>query len=120
MDWLESEAERAFPELLGIPEGRPQAMFLMREVFAGRAARAMVPNLLALCGRYAPDLVVREQVEFGGFVAAERLGIPHAVAGWAYLRPREQWRATVGEPLAALYRTYDRDLHPEFRSTSIR
>ncbi len=53
----------------------------LADVCAGR----MVPDLLEIAPGWRPDLIVREGMEFGGCIAAERLGIPHAsVAGNAY------------------------------------
>jgi len=44
-------------------------------------ARAMVPDLLAIAERWRPDLFVREGLEYGGYLTAELLGVPHASAG---------------------------------------
>ena len=38
----------------------------------------MIPDLLAIARQWKPDLIVREGMEYGGCVAAECLGIPHA------------------------------------------
>ena len=43
----------------------------------------MVGDLLALAVDWKPDLIVREGIEYGGCLAAEALGIPHAT-----VRPR--------------------------------
>jgi Erythromycin biosynthesis protein CIII-like, N-terminal domain len=52
------------------------------------AAGRMVPDLLAIAREWEPDLIVREGMELGGCIAAERLGIPHAsVAG----TPTRRW-----------------------------
>jgi MGT family glycosyltransferase len=68
----------------------------------------MVPNLLAIASDWKPDLIIREGMEYGGCIAAESLGIPHAsVAGNAYAAvdtPDVHYfpgnRAMVAEPLA--------------------
>ena len=52
--------------------------FMIAEVFGGYNARRAVPDLLPLCRDWAPDVVVRENAEFGGAIAAQALGIPHA------------------------------------------
>ncbi len=49
--------------------------------FGDRCAPAMVDDLLALSGRFMPDLIVCDLLELGGWIAAEKLGIPHAVIG---------------------------------------
>ena len=51
---------------------------VLREAYAGRFARARAADLLELCARGRPDVVVREEFDIGAAIAAERLGIPHA------------------------------------------
>ena len=51
---------------------------VLREAYAGRFARARAADLLELCARRRPDVVVREEFDIGAAIAAERLGIPHA------------------------------------------
>ena len=50
-----------------------------RRIFAGEAARNIVGDLLVLGERWQPDLIVRDAAEYGGYLAAEVLGIPHVV-----------------------------------------
>lgn len=64
MPLLELDAER---EARAIPEG-----------FIRRTARERAANLVPLCGRWAPDLLVCDEIDFGTMVVAERLGLPHA------------------------------------------
>ncbi len=105
LDWLVADAERYFPQLR---EARPAkaggapAFSVLKDVFAGATAELMVPDLLALARTWRPDAIVRDPVEFGACVAAERLGLPHLV-GWEdrFLAP-PAWRQLVGEPLDAL------------------
>lgn len=94
-----------------------QAESVWPEVFVNiRAARA-IPDLLAICKEWPPDLVVREMTEFGGCVVAERLGLPHAAVQvgafrpdlqQAIVAPLDRQRAAIGLPrdpeLAMLYR----------------
>jgi N-glycosyltransferase len=47
-------------------------------VFAGLALRGMVEDLEKLICRWRPDLVIRNYIEFGAWIAAERLGVPLA------------------------------------------
>lgn len=49
-----------------------------RDMFGIMWPRHMVPDLLALTEDWPPDLIVRGALEYGGCVAAEVLGIPHA------------------------------------------
>ena len=56
-----------------------EVWFHVKYVFAGTRARRSLPDLLNIIRDWSPDLVVRENTEFAGCVAAERAGIPHAV-----------------------------------------
>jgi UDP:flavonoid glycosyltransferase YjiC (YdhE family) len=63
----------------------------VREAFAGRVARSRATDLLALCVRWRPDVVVRDEMDFGAAVVAEHLSIPHAsvlvIAAGGFVRP---------------------------------
>ncbi|WP_225767081.1 glycosyltransferase [Inquilinus sp. Marseille-Q2685] len=73
----------------------------VRDGFAGTVARDRAGALLDLCGRWRPDLLVCDEMDFGAMVAAERLGLPHAsvlvIAAGALVRPD-----LVAAPLNAL------------------
>ncbi|MDQ4133684.1 MAG: glycosyltransferase [Actinomycetota bacterium] len=46
------------------------------EVFGRLDARATLPGMLAAIEEWRPDLILRENAEFGSYVAAERYGLP--------------------------------------------
>ncbi len=60
------------------PEGSARTLFRIRKLFAGLYAESIVPDLLVIAADWEPDVIVREVAEFGGCIAAEVLGIPHA------------------------------------------
>jgi UDP:flavonoid glycosyltransferase YjiC (YdhE family) len=62
-----------------IPDIAEREALLMREGFAGLYARHRAADVLGVCAAWRPDLLVRDEVDFGSAVAAERLGMPHAV-----------------------------------------
>ncbi len=63
----------------------------LRERFVRRAARDRVPWLRACLDRLAPDVVVCDQTDFGGLLAAEIAGLPFAtvevIAAGDFVRP---------------------------------
>jgi len=54
------------------------AQIVVREIFAGVNARVAIPKLLETIETWRPDVILRDSVEFGAVVAAERAGVPHA------------------------------------------
>ncbi|ATB32833.1 glycosyltransferase [Melittangium boletus] len=81
----------------------------MANMFAGHFARKMVSDVMALASDWRPDLLVRDSMELGGAIAAERLGIPHASVQVGAMLPQDysfplmverldEVRATVGLP----------------------
>jgi UDP:flavonoid glycosyltransferase YjiC (YdhE family) len=84
LDWSISDPStwEAFPPM---PPPGPEFPAWVVLTLADITTRRMVPDLLAIAARWKPDLIIREGMEIGGALAAERLGIPHAsVAGNAY------------------------------------
>lgn len=73
----------------------------IRRSFAGTIARERTVRLLEVAGEWRPDLIVRDEVDFAGAVAAEVLHLPHAavavIAAGGFLLAD-----VLGEPLAAL------------------
>jgi UDP:flavonoid glycosyltransferase YjiC (YdhE family) len=77
---LDRDPEEVLPQLRTLG-GRDRVAFTAREVFAGLRPRHLIPDLLALAAAWPPDLLVREEREYGGCIAAERLGLPYAAIG---------------------------------------
>ncbi len=81
-EWAEqSRSRQGQPARAAEPE---QAAAVMVTLFIPRAGRNL-PELLAVVREWRPDVIVREQAEFAGCVAAEALGLPHAtvqVSAW--------------------------------------
>jgi UDP:flavonoid glycosyltransferase YjiC (YdhE family) len=73
----ESAALRA--EIRALPTIAEREALTVRKGFAGLAARERAADVLRVCAAWRPDLVVRDELDFGACVAAERLGLPHAV-----------------------------------------
>jgi UDP:flavonoid glycosyltransferase YjiC (YdhE family) len=107
LDWLTADHSTwtAFPPM---PPPGPEFGKFVVTVFADLTAQRMAPDVIAIAGRWGADLIVRESMEYGGCLAAEALGIPHAsIAGNGYSAvdsPDVQYfpgnRRLVAEPMA--------------------
>jgi UDP:flavonoid glycosyltransferase YjiC (YdhE family) len=69
--------QRPLPLRPLVPFTQEKADREVRDGFA-RTARSRAATLLGSCDRFQPDLLVCEELDFGGMVAAEALGLPHA------------------------------------------
>lgn len=76
--------------------------FVNGDIRVGIEAARMVPDLLALAETWRPDLIVRDASEYGGCVAAEMLGIPHASVRTAATPSSYAGRWLVSKNLDAL------------------
>jgi UDP:flavonoid glycosyltransferase YjiC (YdhE family) len=80
--------------------GRRRAVLIFRQAFCGAIAAGMADGIVDLVSRWRPDVIVREDMAFGAWIAADRGSIPHATIQTTAWRPR--MRALAGEPLNAL------------------
>ena len=60
------------------PVDREAEERVMRNFFAGKVARERARRLKRLIDTWRPDMVVRDEVDFGAAIAAEAAGLPHA------------------------------------------
>src|SRR5664279_3449764 len=60
-----------------LPADRAHEANVIRAVFADRIACERAARLITIATNWAPDVIVRDEVDFGAAVAAERLGLPH-------------------------------------------
>jgi UDP:flavonoid glycosyltransferase YjiC (YdhE family) len=92
----------------------------MRDGFAGRGARRHAGVLPGIVETWQPDVLVRDEVDFGAAIAAELLGIPCVtvvvLAAGGFLRkelvaePLRELRADLGLPPDPALSMLDRDL----------
>lgn len=94
---------KVFERTLALPDvagpGPEHAARFGAQMFAGVAAPAKVPDLLAIAAGWRPDLVVADVTDFAGPLAAAVLGLPCAAHGLGPLFPLELFEAA--EELAA-------------------
>ena len=103
--WLEAGLAESSPEYARYVEernhlsGRERVSFHRRALVRVLAPR-MVTDLLQICASWRPDLFVRDYAEYGGCIAAEMLGVPHAAhqAGANF----GDTASNLAEPLATL------------------
>lgn len=101
LPWLESEAERTFPELADMSLDE-QGLRWVTDIFADRAARPSATDLVEVLTHWSPDVVVRDVWDFGAWAAAEAVGIPAAVLGLAMHEPPAAVEEFLGDRLAGL------------------
>ena len=98
-DDLPEERQQRREQLVGL-NPQEETFFTLRHAFAGVRAERSLMSLLDILGDWQPGVVVRENTEFAGCVAAEHAGVPHAVvqitAAWSFFLD------AIGPPLAYL------------------
>ena len=87
----------------------------LRDVFAGIFARQQIPAVLRACDMWQPNLIVRDEADFGSAIAAELAGIPCVtvlvVAAGSFVRS-----SLVEEPLNALRSAYGLSPDPKMQT----
>lgn len=88
------------------PDAVRRGWLMLTRVVLGIQAQAMVPDILAIVDEWRPDVLVRDFLEYGGLIAAELRGIPHASTGAVHFQPPPVYAATI-DGLAALRASFD-------------
>jgi UDP:flavonoid glycosyltransferase YjiC (YdhE family) len=95
------ETEAMEDHYMATPDIAAREAYLLREGFAGWYARHKAADIVTLGETWQPELLVRDEIDFGSAVAAERLGLPHAnvlvIAAGSFVR-----HELVAEPLNTL------------------
>ncbi len=104
------KARRRYPKPAALEAMDRFEQFVPR-MLAGVAAPARAADLVPLVERWAPDLLVHDETEMAGPIAAAVAGIPWADQSVGILRPRAMARL-AGETLAPLARKYGVDVGP--------
>jgi UDP:flavonoid glycosyltransferase YjiC (YdhE family) len=114
------EYQQVKAQLRSMPSGLGAELFTYTRVFCGIAPRLRIPELVAIARGWRPDMLIRDAGEYGAVIAAEHLGLPHAVVAFAaalqtmaifereadaQLDPtRQHWGLPPDPTLASLYR----------------
>ena len=83
LDTLAAERMAVMQRIMHLPTEESNKG-MVSDMFIGVYARHALPELVALCRRWHPDVIVREEGEFAGAIAAEHLDLPHAAVQVAY------------------------------------
>lgn len=98
VDWRLADLHETFP---GAPKGQAKRMdWMVHEVFAHAAAQPFARDLLGVIQRWRPDLVVHEELEFGGYLAAQASGLPHVMVDWGLATAIYAQRRSIAQALA--------------------
>jgi hypothetical protein len=79
VQWLRAGVAHDDPELAALEAQRSQlhgsefVRFSIEQIFAGIRPRRLVPDLLAICESWRPDVFLHDSREFGALIAAELL-----------------------------------------------
>jgi UDP:flavonoid glycosyltransferase YjiC (YdhE family) len=95
------------------PTGDAYAAFTESKVFARLNAQSTAYDLLFVHHLWCANVIVREAFEFGGCIAAEVAGIPHAVVEVGAYRPSWWRRAGIAQSLNAVRADFDLPSDPE-------
>jgi UDP:flavonoid glycosyltransferase YjiC (YdhE family) len=117
--WFAAGLDESSPEYARFIEERNRLPGHERAMFVRRGAAAllgpvMAADVLRACDAWRPDLFLRDSADYGGCVAGEVLGLPHA-AHRAVNVPAAEKRTVIAEPLAALRAAHGLAPDPELR-----
>jgi UDP:flavonoid glycosyltransferase YjiC (YdhE family) len=98
------------PEVAALPiTQRPDYMFSV--FFGPRRAAPMLADLVPVVEDWRPDLLICEQAELAGPIAAARAGVPNVTHAFGRLLP-ERRVARAGEAMAELWRAHGLEPRP--------
>jgi MGT family glycosyltransferase len=96
-DWTLAERDAVFAEIRSQLGRSTQAFTPLNDVFATFLPPLMIADLLQVGRAWSADLIVRDPLEFGGCVAAEAMGLPHAACGPLFALWDGAWHDEPGE-----------------------
>ncbi|MEA2973194.1 MAG: hypothetical protein QOG82_1652 [Actinomycetota bacterium] len=104
------EAMRRFPEIQDLPPAeRPNAFF--PQFFGAVLAPAMVADLLPVARAFEPEVLVCDQAELGGPIAAALLGVPNVTHSFGGLIPAVRM-AGAARAVAPIWEAHGLDPRP--------
>jgi UDP:flavonoid glycosyltransferase YjiC (YdhE family) len=77
------EYQQVKAHLQHLPAGLDAELFNYTYLFCGIAPRLRAPELVAIAQAWRPDMLIRDAGQYSAVIAAEHLGLPHAVVAFA-------------------------------------
>jgi UDP:flavonoid glycosyltransferase YjiC (YdhE family) len=102
-------AAATFPEQAAMPPGRDRFHEFVPRMLGGVAAPARARDVIPVIESWQPDVLVHDETDFGGPVAASVAGIPYADHSVGILRPLHMARL-AREAVLPLWEEYGVDL----------
>jgi UDP:flavonoid glycosyltransferase YjiC (YdhE family) len=110
-EFMDTVQTAGFPAIAAGPDPRQAAPLWVpvteRGVYGTWVTRAKMEDILVLCSRWRPAVLVRDPTDFAGLLAAEAQGLPQTTLGFSQFYPRRTWQQEVGSTLAQLRREFD-------------
>lgn len=103
------EAARRFPEQHAMPPSKERFCAFVPRMLAEVAAPPRAADLVPLVREWQPDVLVHEETELGGPIAAAVAAIPYADHSVGFLRPLDMARL-AGETIAPVWEEWGVDL----------
>jgi UDP:flavonoid glycosyltransferase YjiC (YdhE family) len=113
LDWDESRLLETLPEIGSVAK-EFQGDWLMKHIFLDRSPRRLIPELLAILPKWRPDVLLSGTYEFGGPLAAEKLGLPYASCSISFRWNSWVLQHMVGGPIARLRQEFGLPPDPGF------
>jgi UDP:flavonoid glycosyltransferase YjiC (YdhE family) len=104
---------QALPEWESIQRQAPPGPMAQFYGFIQGLAPRMADDLIDLVNNWQPGVIVRDPLEFGGYIAAECRGLPHATVMWAFYLAAKHG---ASQPIFELRRRYGLPSDPELDS----
>ena len=106
-----AEAAQRYPAEHALPHGLDRFYTFVPRMLAGVAAPPRAADLVPIVAEWQPDVLVHDETDFGGPIAAAVAGIPFADHSVGVLRPFSMARL-AREVLTPLWERWDVDLGP--------
>jgi UDP:flavonoid glycosyltransferase YjiC (YdhE family) len=115
VDWDERRLLETVPELRSVMKIY-RGEWMMKNIFLDRSPRRMIPDLLRIIPDWQPDMIVAGSFEYGGPLAAEKLGLPYANANYTVRWNRWILKLAVGRALAKVRREIGLPADPQMEA----